>query len=313
MSIIFYTKFPELERAGFDTKKYFSAYMTSNIIVCASSKNVSYKPHPGGPLSVKYVFKGEEYYTSNTYKYRVKSDSFMVFNEQQEYGSYINSEEVTDSFSVFFKPDYVREVLSSLITSEDTILKNPFYPNKSRQPVNFVERLYPKDNYIVPILANLCSAIKNKNYPEAFFNEQLYFLLEGLIFTNRRLYKEIEKVSAVKKSTRLEIYRRLNIAKDYIESCYNEKITLSSLAKASNMCEHHLLRMFKKYYKLTPYQYLLETRLRIAKRLLSDSSKSISEISHLAGFEYLSSFSEAFNKRFRQSPTAFRNTQKVNF
>ncbi len=312
MGITFITKFPELEQAGFDTKKYFSTYMKSNVIVSASSKNVSYEPHPGGPLSVKYVFKGEEYYTDHTCKYRVKNDSFMIFNEQHRYGSFIDSEEVTESFSVFFNPGYVREVLSSLITSEDMILKNPFYPKRSTQPINFVEKLYGRDNYIVPILAKLRAAIKNKNYSEQYFNEQLYFLLEGLIFINRKLYNEIEKVCAVKKSTRLEVYRRLCIAKDYIESCYNEKITLASLAKAASMCEHHLLREFKKFYKLTPYQYLMEARLLNAKKLLMQRSKSVSEISTQAGFEYLSSFSEAFNRRFGLSPTAFRNTQKVN-
>jgi AraC family transcriptional regulator len=308
MSITFITEFPQLEQSGFDTKKYFSTYMTSNVIVSASSKNVSYQPHPGGPLSIKYVFRGEEYYTDQASRYRVKSDSFMIFNEQHKYGSYIASEEVTDSFSVFFKPDYVREVLSSLITGEDKILDNPLYPGKSKQPVNFIEKLYSKDDYIVPILEKLRAAIKNKNYSEPYFNEQLYFLLEGLLLINRGLYREIDKVSSVKVSTRLEVYRRLNTAKDYIESCYNEKLTLSSLARASCMCEHHLLREFKKFYKLTPYQYIVETRLRNAKALLLSSSKTISEISQMTGFEYLSSFSEAFYKHFGVSPSSFRRS-----
>ncbi len=312
MGIIFITKFPQFEQEGFNIKEYYNSFNTSNVIINASSKNIYYPVNSGSPLTVKHVFKGEEYYINHYCKYRVKIDSFIIFNDQQKYGSYIDSEEVTESFSVFFNPNYVRDVLSSLITSDDMILKNPFYPKRSTQQVNFIEKLYNRDNYIVPILEKLRTAIINKNYSESYFNEQLYFLLEGLIFINRKLYNEIEKVIAAKKSTRLEVYRRLCIAKDYIESCYNEKITLASMAKAASMCQHHLLREFRKFYKITPYQYLMEARLLNAKKLLMQRSKSVSEISTQAGFEYLSSFSEAFNRRFGLSPTAFRNTQKVN-
>lgn len=308
MSTIFITEFPRYERPGFDAKNYFSNYMSSNVIVNASSKSVSYEPNPGGPLTIKYVFKGEEYYSSHECKYRVKSDRFMIFNEQQKYSSCIDSDETTESFSVFFRPSYVKEVLSLLVNTQDFILENPQYPEKSMQQVNFIERLYSTDNKIIPIITKMRAAIKQGFHSQEYYNEQLYFLLEGLLYLNRELYSEIEKVSSVKASTKLELYRRLNIARDYIESCYNEKITLALLAKAVSMCEHHLLREFKKFYGSTPYQYLTETRLCNAKRLLAETEKTISEISTLTGFEFMSSFSEVFSKRFGISPTSFRRS-----
>ncbi len=308
MSTIFITEFPQYERPGFDVKSYFSGYMSSNVIVNACSKNVSYQPHSGGPLSVKYVFRGEEYYSSHACKYKVKNDRFMIFNEQQRYSSCIDSDEMTESFSVFFRPAYVKEVLSSLVNSEDCILENPFYPEKSLQQVNFIERLYNAEDTIIPIITKMRTALKQGFFSQEYYNEQLYFLLEGLLFINRKLYPDIDRVRSVKASTKLEVYRRLNIARDYIESCYNEKVTLSLLAKAASMCEHHLLREFKKFYAVTPYQYLTETRLTNAKKLLAETEKTISEISSISGFEYMSSFSEVFSKRFGISPTSFRRS-----
>lgn len=310
MSLTFYTKFPQIEKAGFNLKEYFRNYINSNVIISASSKSTNYPLHPGGPLTIKYVFTGEEYYICNKRKYRVSNGNFLVFNGGQEYESYIESENETESFSVFFKPDYSREVLSSLIKTNNDNLDSPFYTNNPKESINFIEKLYKCDNIIVPLLTRLRNAVRMNNLSPQYIYEHLYFLLEGLIKVNTILNSEIEKVESVKTSTRLELYRRLSIAKDYIESCYNEKIKLSDLASAACMCEFHLLREFKKYYCLTPYQYLLETRLKSAKYLLEETEKSVTEISSEIGFEYLSSFSAAFFKRYKISPVYFRNRLK---
>jgi AraC family transcriptional regulator len=302
MSITFFTKFPRPESLN---SEYYSTYIKSNVIISANAGSVYYPEHHGGPLSIKYVFKGEEYYICNNAKYRVKNDRFLIFNELQQYESYIDGDKETESFSVFFKPDYVREVLGELITPKDRILENPVNTAK-RQGISFIQKLYPKDNVIVPIILKLRNGLKSGVYSEDFYYEQLFFLLKAIVHTNRRLYSDIEKVAHVRKSTKTEIYRRINIAKDFIASCYNEDITVSLISKAACMSKYHLLREFKKYYGITPYQYLTETRLNTAKNLLAGTSKTISEISGETGFEYSSSFSQLFYQRFGITPTVFR-------
>lgn len=306
MSITFITKFPHVHQHGFDQKEYYGKYLTSNVVINASSKNVSYEMNTGSPLTIKYVFRGEEYYFLRYCKYRVNSERFIVFNEWQQYGSYIDSDELTESFSVFFRPEYVSEVLNSLLKPEDEILANPYSPQTTNS-IKFIEKFYNKDKYIVPILMHLRKALKDNFHTEDYFNEQLYFLLEGILNLNRSHYNEIKKVSAVRSSTKTETYRRLNVASDYLRSCYNEKISLQSLSKAANMCEHHLLREFKKYFKQTPYQFLLKIRMETAGQMLRTTNQPVSEISYRCGFEYLSSFSQSFVKYFGVSPTRYRN------
>lgn len=304
--ITFYTKFPQISSGSPEQKAYYANFLNSNVIIDAKGCSHYFPVNPGGPLTIKYVFRGEEYYLCGNTKYRVTSNNFLIFNERQKYSSYINSDETTESFSVFFKPEYVRIALSVLLTDTDSLLENPFYSKTSQQKVNFIERIYPAETTIISVLEMIKNGMRNKIYSEAGLNEMLFFLIEKILLINRNLYSEIEKVSSVKKTTKVELYRRLNIVRDYIESCYSENLTLLNLSNASCMCEHHMLREFKKYYGLTPYQYLLNVRLNNAKRLLAETEKSVSQISAETGFEYLSSFSEVFIKRFKTTPSSYR-------
>lgn len=71
---------------------------------------------------------------------------------------------------------------------------------------------------------------------------------------------------------------------EYIQSHYNEKITIDDLTKISNMSRPTLHRHFKKITKMTPMEYIISIRVAAAKNLLSDTEKSRTEIAHNLGF-----------------------------
>lgn len=304
--ITIFTKFPQIEEGLSRKSDYYRLYLESNVIINASSNNYSCPVNPGGPLTIKYVFSGEEVYHCQNKKYRVSNDRILIFNEKQMYSSYINSEHKTESFSVFFKPRFAESVLNSLIGETDKLLENPLYTKTGLQPVNFFEKLY----FVEPEMMSIFYVIRNSIYKdmldESESSELLFRLLEIIIHTNRNILGEINRLKSVKTSTKIELFKRLNTAKDYIDSCFAEKVSLSKLAEVSCLSEHHLLREFRNYFGITPYRYLLRTRLETAKSQLINTQKSISQISTETGFEYLSSFTEAFIKRFKTSPSAFR-------
>ncbi len=307
MSTTIFKEFPDFSSPSFNIKNYYNNYINSNVVVNASATNIHYAEH-AGPLSIKYVVKGNEYYVTNRCKYRVSPDNFLVLNQWQNYESYIDSEENVESFAVFFMPKFVSAVLNSLATSSDKLLENPFGNNSDIQ-IWFFEKLYVRDRIIVPALLNLRNLLTSPD--ENILPEQIYFLLEGLMETHRNVCKEISRIAMVRTSTRAETYRRLNIAKDYIESCFSEAVNLDILSKAACMNKYYLLRTFKKYFGKTPYQYLKSVRLNEAKKLLENTSKSISEISSNVGFEFISSLSQVFNQKYKLSPKAYRNLKAL--
>lgn len=93
-------------------------------------------------------------------------------------------------------------------------------------------------------------------------------------------------------------------AKKFIDKNYSNEISLDDIAGAAFISKFHFLRLYKKYYGKTPYQYLTEVRIIKAKELLK-AGHSVSETCYLLGFNSLSSFSILFKKLGGSSPSDF--------
>jgi AraC-like DNA-binding protein len=300
MKITFLNKFPDWNKIKENLEAYYNIYRNTNVIVYGNT-NHSYVPKHNTTLTVKYAFTGDEYYLTNNCKFRVNKNNFLVLNESKQYESYIDSELKVESLAVFFNPEFVTEAYSSLLNGGKDIIEEAGNKNPS-----FFERLYKKENIVTPVLMDIRNSVLNKNTDEFPAAEQLITLFDNLIILQNEQLKEVDTLKYKKRSTREELYKRLNNAKDYILSCYEKNITLEELSKITCLEKHYMLREFKKYTGITPYKFITRIRLNEAKKLLKETSKTISEISALTGFEYLSSFSSVFTKHHNISPQKYR-------
>lgn len=302
MDLTYISTFPDYYKPGFDKGEYEKIYRSSNVIINASASDVDYPMH-NSTLTLKTVIKGEEDYATRRGRYKVKEDNFLILNSEQEHKSSISTQRITESFSVFFYPEFVSEALRSF--------------NIEKDDFRFIETLYKKDKRINELFTNIRTGLSKDQHSKESVKEQMHELLEYLILSQVKISNKFNIKNKNKNYINIELYKRLLIVKDYIESCYNEKITLSELAKAACLSEHYMLREFKKFFKITPHQYLTNVRLSNAVTLLSENNNSVSEISEAVGFEYLSSFSQLFKQSYKVSPLAYRtnyrNCQKVNF
>lgn len=82
---------------------------------------------------------------------------------------------------------------------------------------------------------------------------------------------------------------------------------LSEIISDFKLSESQLIRKFKDSYGCTPYAYLLECRLNIAKSMLLNTAIKISEISGRTGFSNPYYFSALFKKKFGISPSFYRS------
>ena len=94
-------------------------------------------------------------------------------------------------------------------------------------------------------------------------------------------------------------------ALDYLNEHFMEKITLATLASVSGVTSRTLHNGFKRYKGVSPMEYLLETRLRNAKKRLSnaDHDSNVTDIAQSVGFTHLGRFSQQFFKRYRELPS----------
>ncbi|KAF1303943.1 AraC family transcriptional regulator [Enterococcus sp. JM9B] len=93
----------------------------------------------------------------------------------------------------------------------------------------------------------------------------------------------------------------------YMNDHFAETIRNEDLAKLVGYSPQYLSKLFKETYQLSPYQYLLELRLRKAKELLAnDALLPIQEISERVGFNDVSYFIAAFKRSEQMTPKNFR-------
>lgn len=96
--------------------------------------------------------------------------------------------------------------------------------------------------------------------------------------------------------------------KAYIDTHFNEKISLTYLEQKCFLCKEYLLRLFKKEFDHTIYEYVLLKRMERAKELLCNYNTDISKISVLVGFNDSNYFSKAFKRHFGISPSEYRTS-----
>ncbi len=91
----------------------------------------------------------------------------------------------------------------------------------------------------------------------------------------------------------------------YIDNNYDKELNLELLSRTRFTSKFHLLRLFKRYYGITPKQYLIDLRLEQSKRYLAKGN-SITDTCFTIGFASPSSFSTLFKGRFGLTPTEFQ-------
>src|SRR5258707_6033595 len=86
-----------------------------------------------------------------------------------------------------------------------------------------------------------------------------------------------------------ELTDKIIRTKQYIHRHYGEIINLELLAREAYLSKFHFIRLFRRYYGLTPYAYLKEVRLTRAKELLR-SGLPVKDVCHAVGFDSIPSF-----------------------
>jgi AraC-like DNA-binding protein len=122
---------------------------------------------------------------------------------------------------------------------------------------------------------------------------------------------EAQTFPGLRPATRMELYRRLYRGRDFLLSCYDQPLTVAAAARVAGLSAFHFQRMFKLAFGQTPMQFLQETRLTAARRLLDHTGDDVTAICFAVGFESPGSFSWLFRKRFGVSPRGFRENRRI--
>ncbi|MFD1775288.1 response regulator [Paenibacillus rhizophilus] len=95
-------------------------------------------------------------------------------------------------------------------------------------------------------------------------------------------------------------------ALEYITNHYSENLTLQIVADTVYLSKNYFSLLFKKQTGQNFIDYLIELRIREAKRLLAEEDVRISDISEIAGFNDVNYFRKLFKKMTGLTPLEYR-------
>ncbi|WP_342774691.1 AraC family transcriptional regulator [Paenibacillus dokdonensis] len=99
--------------------------------------------------------------------------------------------------------------------------------------------------------------------------------------------------------------------KAFMESHYDEPVSIGQLAKMVNISPKYFVDLFKKTFGQSAMEYLTDVRIRHAKRYLAESDERLRDIAKKVGYKDEFYFSRKFKKEVGMSPTDFaKNTTK---
>jgi AraC family transcriptional regulator len=247
-------------------------------------------------LSLKYTISGYEKYYINNNQYKVESGKFIITPPDLTIDAKFSNPTPVESLCIQLSNDLINAAFNNLIFSNDL--------SENMRAINLVHDLnvYQSIDANTTVQSTVNSIIQHFNSPE-IIAEKLQLLAQEVCNIQLQLNTKLVRIERIKKSTKSEIFHRIEKAKNFIELNFKDEINLDLIAENSALTKFDLIRYFKQIYQQTPYQYLMHLRLLRAKELIFENKYALETIALKLNFADLPSFSKAFKNYFGISPS----------
>jgi AraC family transcriptional regulator of arabinose operon len=115
-----------------------------------------------------------------------------------------------------------------------------------------------------------------------------------------------DAVRSQNQPSRPSIPQKLLLARERIDTRYNERLTLPDLAQQVGLSVPHFCTEFRRHFGVPPISYLIGCRMRAAATLLRGTEGRIGEIGRQVGYDDPYYFSKHFKAFFGLTPSALR-------
>ena len=116
-----------------------------------------------------------------------------------------------------------------------------------------------------------------------------------------RDYKS-EKTAELPSDKHMRYYEIIYPAIQKIRTDFAGRVSIDEFAEMCSISKYHFCRIFKAVTGISVLQYQTEYRLQIADALLKNTTKTVSEIAEICGFDDICYFSRCYKKHTGMSP-----------
>ena len=235
--------------------------------------------------------------------------AFICFDETAD--PMLISKQKAQYDCIYFHPEFLNVNMSF------EMLRKKEYGDIASTHDLFLLKPFTDKAYVVPIAE---AQLEKITQAAEFMQEELknqrdwYWSCRGrsyfmeIIIALERMYGLIGYGVTHQKSDNTPIVKnaKLRDAVLYIESRFDESITLPDIAKAAGMNHTTLTALMKEELGLTAIEYLMKYRVTVAEKQLEFTSVPIKDIANMTGFKTVQHFSRVFKSQTGATPAEFR-------
>ena len=234
---------------------------------------------------LEFKVENEQFYTA--------APAFICFDETQN--PVLISKRKAQYTCIYFHPEFLNVNISF------ELLRKKDYGDIASTHDLFLLKPFINKAYVVPIAeAQLEKIMQSAGYMQEELKNQRdwYWSCRG-----RSYFMEI-----IIDNTPIIKNAKLRDAVLYIESRFDESVTLPDIAKAAGMNHTTLTALMKEELGLTAIEYLMKYRITVAEKQLEFTSVPIKDIANMTGFKTVQHFSRVFKSQTGATPAEFRKS-----
>lgn len=253
--------------------------------------------HP--EIELTWFVSGQMEYVINDQNYLVHAGQGMFCNSNALHAGYMIDEQDCDYISITFHPRFIYGYENSILQTKyvDFITSNDFWSSLV---------LKPEISWQNEIIENIKEIYKlsqiNPTSPD--FELRVHIIICEIW---HRLYQYYVQLSQDTPQPQKHLQRLRDIL-SYIQAHASDDVSLEDIASHAGLCKSECCRFFKKYMKMTIFDYLLSTRIQNSLPLLLEG-ENITTIASLVGFSSPAYYGQIFKRYMGMSPSQYRKNQ----
>lgn len=259
---------------------------------CKCKNKCKSKSEFSSSFNISFVRRGN-------FIYNVFRNSYDLYNGyaiiDKPYSEHIveHIHDIPDECTIFdFTDDFYESIKESY-----SQLKSIFFENTDRQ--SLLVKTGPEIEFVHYLILK---KIYNENVIKF---EMDNFVMDIFLWFISRIDNKKDLIRITPKLKKLHL-KTIENAKDYINHNYTNDISLKEISDFCNISTFHFSRIFKKITNYSPYQFLIDTRLKNAELLIKNSAVVLKDICYLSGFNSPQHFNAAFKQKYGSSPSFYK-------
>jgi len=258
-------------------------------------------------LSIKYVARGRELYHLSKRDYNITQGKYLLVNNNAPVLETRINTANTWGMCVDIEPGLVKDVLQQIVTPD------LIDPVADLRRYFLTDELFVQENVAGPELAGMLELLIKRISSQSGTEEPrelLFDLTAQIIRESLPTIGSYYRLKASRLSTRKELYRRILLGREVLESACDKSIDMRSVAEQCCLSEFRFYRLFRECFGISPGQYLQQKRIE-QSIILSRQNRTWSEIALQLNFTDLAAFSNAFKKVKGVSPTNYKQSASM--